>query len=161
MTVPLRTPFLPLSRLPRGVRRAGRPAARACWQPSTGRAFSPTGRSLRPTPALVTCARVAPPLARPFPSPLRGLPRPRRTAGPVTRALPLLPPRCSILLSRRQPRPPATGLLLTQRRPDDGTRAGARLDPRGLRARAGDGADPSAAEAASAPLPEVAAPSPR
>lgn len=53
-------------------------------------------------------ARLAPPLARPFPSPSAGLPRPRGTAGPVTRVLlplPLLRPPRSILLSRRHPRP--------------------------------------------------------
>lgn len=86
------------------------------------------------------------------PSPVCGLPRPRRTAGPVTRALPLLPPpppRCSILLSRRQsrPLPPASSHAAPARRRH--ARGGSRRAERAAGAR-GDGADPSAAEAASA-----------
>lgn len=71
-------------------------------------------------------ARVAPPLPLPFPSPPSpGLPRPRRTAGLVTRELP--PPR-SIFFFSPQPatacaRPPASSSRSAgQLQPDKGTR---------------------------------------
>lgn len=73
MTVPLRTPFLPRSRLPRGVR-AGRQRVRAGSSLPAG-PFPQRDDRGGATPALVTCARVAPPLSRPFPSPVCALPR--------------------------------------------------------------------------------------
>ena len=112
--------------------RAAPPAARACWQRSICRA-SQRGGPGGATPALVACApdpAPCPPL--PLPPHSAVLPRPRGTAGPVTRELPPPPlpsPPRSILLSRRQRRPqPPTAFSRSagQRQPDQARRASPR-----------------------------------
>lgn len=92
-------------------------AARACWQPWIAGASQRGGRG-DATPALVACA----PGSAPSSPPSVGLPRPRGTAGPLTRELLPSPPLPrSVLLSRRQSRslPPASSSRSAgQRHPD-------------------------------------------
>ena len=161
MTVPLRTPPAHPVSPPAG--RAGRPAARACCQPSTGGASQRGGRG-GATPALVACAP-GPAPRPPLPLPLRGPPPPARYswAGDARTAAVA----SATAAAFHSPKPatsssPASSLLLPQRRPAPARQghSGSRLDPRGLRARAGGGADPGAADAVSVRLPEVAAPFP-
>lgn len=137
MTVPLSSPPRPPSPVkapgssPAGD--AALPAARACWLRSICSA-SQRGGPGGVTPALVACApdpAPCPPL--PLPPHSAVVPRPRGTAGPVTRELlppplPPPPPR-SILLSRRQrrPQPPtASSRSAGQRQPDKARRASPR-----------------------------------
>lgn len=123
--------------------------------------MTPPGGRRGGTPALVACVpgpAQAASLALPPP---RGLPRPRRTAGPVTLAPP--PPPRSILGSR-PPLASSSFLLLLPQRPAARARPGhaRRLgDPTGSAGgRAPRRSGLGDAGAASAPFPEVSAPLP-
>lgn len=151
---PRPAPFQLRARLPLGVR----PLRRRVRAGSRRPAGPPSGAVPAARRRRLLRARLTPPLARPFPSPLRGSPPPARyswasDAGAAAAATAFHSPKPATAS------PPASRRLLPQRRPAPAKQghAGPRLDLRGLRARAGGRADPDAAEASSAPLAKVAA----